>query len=70
MRRYITETDNISLDFSEDLFDKGEKAAWRLTLNDTHGHYDSEVFLRKEQLCDLLFALKGIEAEICKEDFI
>ena len=58
------------LQIGEDLFDKGEKAAWRLTLNDAHGHYDSEVFLRKEQLCDLLSALKGIEAEICKEDFI
>lgn len=70
MRKYIAETENMSLDFNDDLLDSGFKAPWRLTLNDSHGHYECEIFLRKEQLCDLLSALKKVEGEICKEDFL
>jgi hypothetical protein len=70
MLKYIKETENLSLVFDEGLLNQGEKSAWRLELNDSHGHYESEVFLRKEHLCDLLSALKSIEKEICKEDFI
>ena len=70
MTQYLSETETMSLDFDEALLAQGNRAAYRLTLNDEHGHYDSEVYLRKEQLCDLLSALKKIEKTICKEDFL
>lgn len=70
MLKYIKETENISLDYNDTLFNQGEKAAWRLTLNDSNGHYENEIYLRKEQLRDILYALKTIEKEICKEEFL
>ncbi len=68
MRRYIIETENLSLDVDESLAPTDDHS-WRLTLNDKYGHYESEAYLRKNQLYDLLLALKGIEDELSMEDF-
>ena len=54
---YLIDTENISLDYSEDR-ELNDNPPYRLTLYDKHGNFDSDVYLRSEQMEDLMNFLK------------
>ena len=54
---YLIDTENISLDYSEDR-ELNDKPSYRLTLYDKHGNFDTDVYLRYEQVKDLVNLLK------------
>ena len=57
---YFVDTERISLDYSEDRTIK-EMPAYRLTLYDKYGHFDSDVYITDEQMEDLVVALENIK---------
>jgi hypothetical protein len=57
---YFVDTDMVSLDYSEDRELK-ELPAYRMTLYDKYGHFDSDVFITKEQMEDLLTGFEKIK---------
>lgn len=56
---YILDTENISLDYSNER-EFNNSPGYRLTLYDIHGHFDKEVYLRKEQILDLIEGLEKL----------
>lgn len=57
---YFVDTERVSLDYSEDRL-LNETPAYRLTLYDKHGHFDSEIFITGEQINDLVEALDKLK---------
>ena len=60
---YFVDTENVSLDYSEDRIIK-EMPAYRLTLYDKYGHFDADVYLTEEQMKDLLIGLNKLNENI------
>jgi hypothetical protein len=60
---YFVDTENVSLDYSEDRIIK-EMPAYRLTLYDKYGHFDADVYLTEEQMKDLLTGLNKLNENI------
>lgn len=60
---YFVDTENVSLDYSEDRIIK-EMPAYRLTLYDKYGHFDADVYLTDEQMKDLLSGLNKLNENI------
>jgi len=58
--KYFVDTENISLEYSEDREVNGE-LPYRITLYDKYGHFDKEFFISGEQLKDLAEGLKNNE---------
>ena len=54
---YIVDTEGITLV-------KTAKGVYTMVFYDLHGHYEGEVNVRKEQLCDLLNGLEKIRDDI------
>jgi len=57
---YFVDTERLSLDYSEDRL-LNETPAYRLTLYDKYGHFDSEIFITDEQINDLVEALDKLK---------
>lgn len=57
---YFVDTERVSLDYSEDRL-LNEMPAYRLTLYDKYGHFDSEIFITDEQINDLVEALEKLK---------
>ena len=57
---YFVDTERVSLDYSEDRL-LNETPAYRLTLYDKYGHFDSEVFITDEQINDLVEAFDKLK---------
>ena len=57
---YFVDTERVSLDYSEDRL-LNETPAYRLTLYDKYGHFDSEIFITDEQINDLVEALDKLK---------
>jgi len=57
---YFVDTERVSLDYSEDRL-KNDLPAYRLTLYDKYGHFDSDVFITEEQMEDIIDGLKKIK---------
>ncbi len=57
---YFVDTERVSLDYSEDRL-LNEMPAYRLTLYDKYGHFDSEVFITDEQINDLVEAFDKLK---------
>lgn len=70
MKEYIVETDNITLALNTSSLNDTSEEPWILTLNDRYGHYETEVKLRSNQMCDLLGALEEMSDDICKEEML
>ncbi len=60
---YFVDTDKVSLDYSEDRA-VNEIPAYRLTLYDKYGHFDTDVYITDEQIRDLLEGLNKIKENI------
>lgn len=56
---YFVETEKVSLDYSSERLDN-DLPAYRLTLYDKYGHFDSDVFITDEQMKDILVGLEKI----------
>jgi len=54
---YIVDTEGITLV-------KSDKGGYTIVFYDLHGHYEEEVNVRKDQLCDLLKGLEKIRDDI------
>ena len=57
---YFVDTERVSLDYSEDRL-LNETPAYRLTLYDKYGHFDSEIFITDEQINDLVEAFNKLK---------
>lgn len=57
---YFVDTEKISLDYSEERITNG-LPAYRLTLYDKYGHFDSDVFITEEQMKDIVEGLEKIK---------
>jgi len=60
---YIVDTNKISLDYSEDRINK-DMPEYRITLYDKYGHFDTDVYITKEQMEDLLTGLNKLNKNI------
>jgi len=60
---YFVDTENVSLDYSEDRIIK-EMPAYRLTLYDKYGHFDADVYITDEQMKDLLEGFDKLKENI------
>lgn len=60
---YFVDTERVSLDYSSDRI-SSDLPAYRLTLYDKYGHFDSDVYLTDEQMQDLLAGLNKLNENL------
>lgn len=60
---YFVDTERVSLDYSSDRI-SNDLPAYRLTLYDKYGHFDSDVYLTDEQMQDLLAGLNKLNENL------
>ena len=60
---YFVDTERVSLDYSSDRI-SNDLPAYRLTLYDKYGHFDSDVYITDEQMQDLLAGLNKLNENL------
>jgi len=60
---YFVDTERVSLDYSSDRL-SNDLPAYRLTLYDKYGHFDSDVYITDEQMQDLLAGLNKLNENL------
>ena len=60
---YFVDTERVSLDYSSDRV-TNDLPAYRLTLYDKYGHFDSDVYITDEQMQDLLAGLNKLNENL------
>jgi hypothetical protein len=60
---YFVDTERVSLDYSSDRI-SNDLPAYRLTLYDKYGHFDSDVYLTDEQMQDLIAGLNKLNENL------